>query len=67
MSTLRNKITEYLTEIHGQKKEIWDTTISEFVYIMGILSDLKKDVKDIVTNELKRIAEDPGLAHLTKK
>lgn len=46
MSTLRNKITEYLTEIHGQKKEIWDTTISEFVYIMGIMSDLKKDVKD---------------------
>lgn len=28
---------------------------------------IKKDVKDIVTNELKRIAEDPGLAHLTKK
>lgn len=46
MATLRNKITEYLQEIHGQKKEIWDTTISEFVYIMGIMSDLKKDVKD---------------------
>ncbi len=28
---------------------------------------IKKDVKDIVTNELKRIAEDPDLAHLTKK
>ena len=28
---------------------------------------IKKDVKDIVTNELKRIGEDPGLAHLTKK
>ena len=28
---------------------------------------IKKDVKDIVTNELKRISEDPGLAHLTKK
>ena len=28
---------------------------------------IKKDVKDIVTNELKRIAEDPSLAHLTKK
>ena len=28
---------------------------------------IKKDVKDIVTNELKRIAENPGLAHLTKK
>jgi hypothetical protein len=28
---------------------------------------IKKDVKDIVSNELKRIAEDPSLAHLTKK
>ena len=28
---------------------------------------IKKDVKDIVTHELKRIAEDPILAHLTKK
>ena len=28
---------------------------------------IKKDVKDIVTNELKRIAEDPDLVHLIKK
>jgi len=28
---------------------------------------IKKDVKDIVANELKRIAEDTDLAHLTKK
>ena len=28
---------------------------------------IKRDVKDIVVNELKRIAEDPDLAHLTKK
>ena len=28
---------------------------------------IKKDVKDIVANELKRIAEDPDLVHLIKK
>jgi hypothetical protein len=28
---------------------------------------IKKDVKDIVAKELKRIAENPDLAHLTKK
>ena len=28
---------------------------------------IKKDVKDIVANELKRIAEDPDLVNLIKK
>lgn len=46
MRNLKRKINDYLITLWGEKQDAWDIPLNEFVYIHGIMQELKRDIKD---------------------